>query len=134
MIVHRQAVSFSGEYYPSCSPSNMTAIVDAQEAFSSYLRTAVHGSSGGGEGLPGATAPCQQPCRVSLLRLSTYAEPYLIAEAEKVLVLRMPAIIQLTESTFSYTFVDFASEFGGTCSVGAPKLRNQKIRFFFFSN
>jgi hypothetical protein len=97
----------------------MTAIIAAHKAFSSYLRTAVLGTAAaGGEdgmaaGAASAAPPCQQPCRVSLLRMNTYAEPFHIEEAEKVLVLHMPTIIQLTKSTFSYSFVDFASEFGG---------------------
>ena len=62
---------------------------------------------------PTASKPCcQVPCRFSLLKPNTYAEEF-TPEELKTLVLRMPAIIQLTSSTFSYPFMHFASEFGG---------------------
>jgi hypothetical protein len=95
----------------------MTAIAAAQEAYSSYLRTAVLGSSAspGKEEAKGATtaAVCELPCQASLIRLNKYAEPFYIAEENKIVVLHMPSIIQLTESSLSYSFIDFISEFGG---------------------
>jgi hypothetical protein len=61
-----------------------------------------------------APPSCEQPCRASLLKLNTYALDLYVPDSEKTLVLRMPTIIQLTESRFNYAFMDFASEFGGT--------------------
>jgi hypothetical protein len=114
---HRQAVNTSSKDYPICSPSNMTAITAAQEAYSSYLRTAVLVSSASPdkEEAKGAntTSACELPCQSSLIRLNKYAESYFLANEDKFVVLRMPTIIQLTESSLSYSFIDFVSEFGG---------------------
>ena len=74
-----------------------------------YSRTAVLGAD---------QDSCLPPCTVSSLRPSVYAKKsasfFDTNNFNTTLVLRMPTIIQLTSSTFSYSFMNFASEFGGT--------------------
>jgi hypothetical protein len=53
------------------------------------------------------------PCQFSILRPRTFFESETTIATEKVVVLRMPVITKLTESTFSYPFMSFAAEFGG---------------------
>jgi hypothetical protein len=55
------------------------------------------------------------PCQFSVLRPRTYFEggSSSWADKEKVVVLKMPNIVKLLESTFSYPFMSFAAELGG---------------------
>jgi hypothetical protein len=101
--------------YTYCNVNNQTELAAAQAAYSSYLQRAVLESAPAGE--DDGPSYCLQPCRASLLKLSTFAEDFYSLSLEKVLVLRMPTIIQLTESRFSYGFMDFASEFGGILNI-----------------
>ena len=84
-------------------------IVDANFKQRFYCRTAVLGAD---------PYSCLPPCTVSRLWPSIYAKKsasfFDANNFNTTLVLRMPTIIQLTSSTFSYSFMNFASEFGGT--------------------
>ncbi len=83
---------------------NKTVEQEALKAYNSYLQTTVLGEGDN----------CLPPCQFSILRTRTYFESNMVdSRREKVVVLRMPVIIKLTESTFSYPFMSFAAEFGG---------------------
>jgi hypothetical protein len=87
--------------YPSCP--NISMQLHALEAYTSFLKTAGLGSAG---------SSCAPPCQFNILKPKLYADVYR-NEFDRTVVLRMPAIIQLTESSFSYPFMSFAAEFGG---------------------
>ncbi len=55
------------------------------------------------------------PCQFSILRPRTYSDSgnSVWYQKEHVVVLKMPNIVKLTESTFSYPFMSFAAELGG---------------------
>jgi hypothetical protein len=77
---------------------------EAVKAYNNYLLTTVLGEGGS----------CLSPCQFSILRPRTYFEfGKSVSGEQSVVVLRMPVIIRLTESTFSYPFMSFAAEFGG---------------------
>jgi len=94
----------SEEYYNknfvSCSNSSLEE--DALKAYNNYLKTTLLGKDS-----------CLPPCHFSILRPKAYFKNEYGDSDEKLVVLRMPAIIKLTESTFSYPFMSFAAEFGG---------------------
>ncbi len=92
----------SMDYFLNC-PTN-SSLQQALEAYSDYLRTS-------------AKENCLNPCQVSLVRPKTfftmpftwkYCQP-----SKYPVVLRMPKLIHLTESAFSYPFMTFAAELGG---------------------
>jgi hypothetical protein len=76
---------------------------EALKAYNNYLQKTVLGEGDS----------CLPPCQFSILRPRTYFDSGPGTATEKVVVLRMPVIIKLTESTFSYPFMSFAAEFGG---------------------
>ena len=99
----------SSEVISFASCPNNTLQQQAQAAYDAYLRTTVLGTNGS----------CSLPCQFSILRPKTYFVETIVdwkrcqkGEVHSV-VLRMPTTILLTESSFSYTFMGFAAEFGG---------------------
>jgi hypothetical protein len=87
---------------------NDTFLQQALEAYIGYLSTNVNGKE----------KSCSTPCQHSLVRPKTYfTMPFVpsrcIEISEYPVTLRMPTTILLTESTFSYPFMTFASELGG---------------------
>jgi hypothetical protein len=96
----------SMNYFSNC-PNN-TALQQALEAYSDYLRITD----------PRREESCPNPCQFSLVRQKTfYTTPFIfqpcITISQYPVTLRMPTTILLTESTFSYPFMTFASELGG---------------------
>jgi hypothetical protein len=94
------------DYYSNC-PNN-TALQQALEAYSDFLRITD----------PGREERCPNPCQFSLVRQKTFYTILFIFRpciniSQYPVTLRMPTTILLTESTFSYTFMTFASELGG---------------------
>jgi hypothetical protein len=104
----------SMDYFSNC-PNN-ASLQEALKAYNNFLSTTV----------PGAEESCHNPCQFSLVRPKTYSiMPYpgvpdgCMGLRENILTLRMPQTILLTESTFSYPFMTFASELGGnTKNIG----------------
>lgn len=98
--------------YATCP--NVLQQQQAQQAYSNYLRTAV---------LNGDDDSCNPPCQFSIVQPKVFSEgsemdvgglkEALGFEVNKTMVLTMPAIIQLTESNFSYPLMSFAADFGG---------------------
>jgi hypothetical protein len=82
---------------------NRTIEQEALKAYNNYLQKTVLGKE----------ASCLPPCQFSILRSRTYFDSGTTTATEKVVLLRMPAIMKLTESTFSYPFMSFAAELGG---------------------
>jgi len=95
---------------------------EAQEAYYKYLSTTVLGMD----------ESCATPCTFSLLHPKTFFalastrsiamslsdEIQIAANSTYIVTIRMPEKILLTESTFSYPFMNFASEFGGEILKG----------------
>jgi hypothetical protein len=98
----------SVDYFKNC-PNNDT-LQKALEAYSDFLSGTV----------PGTKESCRNPCQFSLVRPKTYYTTPFIASgclSTTPLIynatLRMPTTILLTQSSFSYPFMTFASELGG---------------------
>jgi hypothetical protein len=96
------------DYFPNC-PNN-ASLQKALEAYNYFLGTTV----------PEAEECCPNPCQFSLVRPKTYfTMPFIASGCLSTtpliynVTLRMPTTILLTESTFSYPFMTFASELGG---------------------
>jgi hypothetical protein len=85
--------------------SNRTAEEEALKAYNKYLQKTVLGEGDS----------CLSPCQFSILRPRIYFDSGNSAwnQKEHVVVIKMPNIVKLTESTFSYPFMSFAAEFGG---------------------
>jgi hypothetical protein len=95
------------DYFSNCPNSSLQQ--KALEAYSNFLSITV----------PGAEESCPNPCQFSLVRPKTfYTTPFVWSPCtgtdEYTVTLRMPTTILLTQSTFSYPFMTFASELGGT--------------------
>jgi hypothetical protein len=94
------------DYFSNC-PNN-TSLQQALEAYSDFLRITDSGRE----------ESCPNPCQFSLVRQKTfYTTPFIFQPCNPIsqypVTLRMPTTILLTESTFSYPFMTFASELGG---------------------
>jgi hypothetical protein len=113
-----RSVLNSLDYFSNC-PNN-DSLQKGLKAYNDFLSTTV----------PGAEENCRNPCQFSLVRPKTYftmqfsevGNPLNIiskgclsttSPGEYPVTLRMPTTILLTESTFSYPFMTFASELGG---------------------
>jgi hypothetical protein len=103
-----RSVLNSMDYFANC-PNN-ASLQKALEAYSDFLSTTVLG----------AEESCHNPCQFSLVRPKTYfTKPFVPigclspSPLPYSVTLRMPTTILLTESTFSYPFMTFASELGG---------------------
>jgi hypothetical protein len=100
------------DYFSNCQ--NNISLKQALEAYSDFLSKTV----------PGAEESCRNPCQFSLVRPKTYfTMPFVPigclspSPIEYLVTLRMPTTILLTESTFSYPFMTFASELGGNTKI-----------------
>jgi hypothetical protein len=84
---------------------NRTIEEEALKAYNNYLQKTVLGEGDS----------CSPPCQFSILRPRTFYDSgnSVWSEKEHVVILKMPIIMKLTESTFSYPFMSFAAEFGG---------------------
>jgi hypothetical protein len=93
------------DYFSNCQ--NNASLQEALEAYTYFLSRTVSG----------AEESCPNPCQFSLVRPKTYFtipfQRFFSSDASQLLTLRMPTTILLTESTFSYPFMTFASELGG---------------------
>jgi hypothetical protein len=94
------------DYFSKCL--NDTSLQKALKAYNDFLRITD----------PEQEESCPNPCQFSLVRQKTFYTTRFVFQpciniSQYPVTLRMPTTILLTESTFSYPFMTFASELGG---------------------